>query len=244
MDCKKEVAQRVAFIRQLVSESRTNGIVFGNSGGKDSALVGILCKIACENTTGIIMPCSSKRNFTSDLEDAEKLAEQYDINSLTVDITPAKEAMISCLNKVFETGDDSSSNINPRLRMITLYAYARENNLLVAGTGNKCETFLGYFTKWGDGAYDFNPIGDLLVSEVYEMLEYLNAPRSIIDKAPSAALKEGQTDEEDIGVTYDEVEMYILGSVDDVDENSCKIIERMNKVSEHKRIMPKIYKRN
>ena len=244
MDCKKEVENRIAFIKQLLDESKTNGIVFGNSGGKDSALVGILCKMACENTTGIIMPCSSARNFTSDKDDGEILAQQYGIKTLLVDITPAKEAMSECLGSVFELGEDASSNINPRLRMITLYAYARENNLLVAGTGNRSERFMGYFTKWGDGACDFNPIGDLLVSEIYELLEYLKAPESIIKKAPSAALKEGQTDEADMGVSYDEIEKYILDGPESVNEASRKIIERMHRVSEHKRILPPIYKRN
>lgn len=244
MDCKKEVENIVAFIKDMIASSGTDGIVFGNSGGKDSALVGILCKMACDNTTGIIMPCSSKRNFTSDTMDANILAQQYKINTLNIDITPAKEAMLSCFEPVLNLGEEASSNINPRLRMATLYAYAREKNLLVAGTGNKCERFVGYFTKWGDGACDFNPIGDLLVSEIYELLRYLGAPNSIIEKAPSAALKEGQTDEGDMGVTYDEIEKYICGKENEISEDACKRIERMHRISTHKRVLAPIYKKD
>ena len=105
--------------------------------------------------------------------------------------------------------DAASANIAPRLRMITLYTIAASENRIVAGTGNRSEAYMGYFTKWGDGAYDFNPIADLTATEVFEFLRYLKAPSSIIEKAPSAGLFEGQTDEKEMGVTYKAIDKYI-----------------------------------
>ena len=117
--------------------------------------------------------------------------------------------------------------------MVTLYAIAHAENRLVAGTGNASEAYVGYFTKWGDGAHDFNPIADLSVTEIYEFLEYLNAPRSVIEKAPSAGLFEGQTDEKEMGVSYAAIDAYMAG--EPVGERERGIIERMHRASEHKR---------
>ena len=175
-DYKEEFENRVQFIRSVLADSGVEGIVYGNSGGKDSALTGILCKAACENTTGIILPCTAKRNYTQDAADARTVAEEYGIEIRTVDLTPVKEAEIRALQEVTPLNEAALSNMAPRLRMLTLYAVAAAENRLVAGTGNRSEAYVGYFTKWGDGAYDFNPIGDLTVTEVYEFLRYLNAP--------------------------------------------------------------------
>ena len=125
------------------------------------------------------------------------------------------------------------ANIAPRLRMLTLYAVAAAEGRLVAGTGNRSEGYVGYFTKWGDGAHDFNPISDLTVTEIYEFLRYLNAPKRIIEKAPSAALFDGQTDEGEMGVTYAELDAYIGGGEITADKKA--IVDRLHRVSEHKR---------
>ena len=230
---QEEWEGRIAWIRGLVDDSGAKGIVFGNSGGKDSALVGILCKAACENTVGIIMPCASKRNFGIDAEDGRALAEQFGIESRTVDLTGIREQELEVLRTVTELTPLAVSNIAPRLRMTTLYAIAAAENLLVAGTGNRSEAYMGYFTKWGDGAHDFNPISDLTVQEVFAFLEYLHAPRSIIDKAPSAGLFDGQTDEAEMGVSYRAIDAYILTGT--ADERDRAIIERFHRRSEHKR---------
>lgn len=232
-DYKAEFENRVKFIKSVLADSGAKGIVYGNSGGKDSALVGILCKAACENTVGIIMPCTSKRNYDEDATDAKEVAQQYNIETRTVDLTPVKEAEIKALAGITELNDAALSNMAPRIRMLTLYAIAASENRLVAGTGNRSEAYVGYFTKWGDGAHDFNPIADLTVSEIYEFLRYLNAPKSIIEKAPSAALFDGQTDEIEMGVTYRELDAYIAGNT--IDEKKVKIIERLHISSEHKR---------
>jgi len=232
-DYKAEFDGRVAFIRQLVERSGVSGIVFGNSGGKDCALVGILCKAACENTVGIIMPCASKRNFGMDADDGRALAEQFGIETRMVDLTQVRNVHMEELSKVTELNPMAITNIAPRLRMTTLYAIAASENRLVAGTGNRSEAYMGYFTKWGDGGSDFNPISDLTATEVFEFLEFLKAPRCIIDKAPSAGLFDGQTDEEDMGVTYKSIDNYILyGTASDKDK---AVIERYHSRSEHKR---------
>ncbi|MEE0897214.1 MAG: NAD(+) synthase, partial [Acutalibacteraceae bacterium] len=177
---KIEFENRVAFIKSVLCESGAKGIVYGNSGGKDSALVGILCKAACDNTVGIILPCTSKRNYDEDTADAKEVAARYNIEIRTVDLTPVKEAELKALDGVATLNAAALSNIAPRLRMLTLYAVAAAENRLVAGTGNKSEAYVGYFTKWGDGAHDFNPIADLTVTEIYEFLRYLDAPKCVI----------------------------------------------------------------
>ena len=232
-DYKVEFEKRVNFIKSVLSESGAKGIVYGNSGGKDSALVGILCKAACDNTVGIILPCTSKRNYDEDAADAKVVAEKYNIETRTVDLTPVKEAELKALDGVAVMNAAALANIAPRLRMLTLYAVAAAENRLVAGTGNRSEAYVGYFTKWGDGAHDFNPVADLTVTEIYEFLHYLDAPKCVIEKAPSAALFDGQTDETEMGVTYAELDSYLSGG--DIPEDKRIIVERMHKTSEHKR---------
>ena len=167
-DYAKEFENRVAFIRDLLKSSGAKGVIYGNSGGKDSALVGILCKAACDNTVGIMMPCASKRNFGEDMTDGLAVAEQFNIETRTVDLTAEKELVMQTVSAVTTLNQMATSNIAPRLRMLTLYTIGAAEGRLVAGTGNRSEAYMGYFTKWGDGAYDFNPIADLTVTEIYE----------------------------------------------------------------------------
>jgi NAD+ synthase len=238
-DYAQEYRDRVAYIKGCLERSHAAGIVFGNSGGKDSALVGILCKAACDNTVGIIMPCSSQRNFGSDMEDGKALAEQFGIETRTVDLTSVKEREMEVLAGVTTLTEAAVGNIAPRLRMTTLYAVAASENRLVVGTGNRSERYMGYFTKWGDGAYDVNPIGDLTATEIFEFLRYLKAPESIVTKAPSAGLFEGQTDEAEMGITYAAIDRYILTG--EATKEDLAILERYHSRSEHKRRPAAIY---
>jgi NAD+ synthase len=238
-DYAAEYEKRVAFIRDLVQKAGARGIVFGNSGGKDSALVGILCKAACSDTVGILMPCESKRNFGMDLDDGNEVAKQFQIETRMVDLTEQKKAAVKALSSVTTLNNAALVNINPRLRMLTVYAIAAAEGRLVAGTGNRSEAYMGYFTKWGDGAYDLNPIADLTVTEIYEFLRYLHAPKSIIEKAPSAGLFEGQTDEQEMGVTYAAIDRYLLTG--EASEQDRAIIERFHARSEHKRAGAAVY---
>ena len=232
-DYAKEFEGRVAYIRGLVESAHAKGVVFGNSGGKDSALVGILCKAACENTVGLIMPCASRRNYGADADDGRALAEAFGIETRRVDLTAARESLIDALGEAAALNDTAMINLAPRLRMTALYAVAAAEDRLVAGTGNRSEIYMGYFTKWGDGASDFDPIADLTAGEVFEFLEYLGAPRQIIDKPPSAGLFDGQTDEQEMGVSYAAIDEWILRGTGE--EKDLDVIRRFHARSEHKR---------
>ncbi len=236
----EEFESRSEFIKKIITDSHSDGIVFANSGGKDCTLVGILCKAACDNTVGIMLPCQSKRNFSEDIDDARSFTSKFGIENRLIDISELKSILVEKLSKTTELNDAALMNIAPRLRMITTYAAAAAENRLVAGTGNRSENYMGYFTKWGDGAYDFNPIADLTVTEVYEFLTYLGAPENIIKKAPSAGLFDGQTDEEQMGITYAKIDRYLLTGI--ASDEDKALIERFHSRSEHKRKMPLTYR--
>lgn len=237
---RDEYTGRVEWIRAMLRESGAEGIVYGNSGGKDSALVGILCKAACDNTVGLIMPCGSKRNYHLDMEDGLAVAAQHRIETRVADLTAVREQELSVLGGATEVSALAAANLAPRLRMMTLYAVAASENRLVAGTGNRSEAYMGYFTKWGDGAYDFNPIGDLTVTEIFGFLTYLKAPQQIIDKAPSAGLFDGQTDETEMGITYRAIDDWILHGKGT--EHDLEVMRRFHDKSEHKRRPIPVYK--
>ena len=238
-DYKNETKQRTAWIKTVLENSGAKGVVFGNSGGKDCALVGILCKIAVGNVLSVMMPCGTKANYGTDQDHAKLLATAFDIENVVVELEPCKKALWQELSLITELSPAAASNINPRLRMATLYALGQSLGYLVAGTGNKSENYTGYFTKWGDGGYDFNPIIDLTATEVFEFLRYLDAPVEIINKPPSAGLFEGQTDEAEMGVSYAAIDKFIKtgeGNPEDIEK-----IGRMHSRTEHKRQPPKIY---
>jgi len=236
---ENETKQRVEFIRSLIKSAGAKGVVYGNSGGKDSALVGILCKMACSDTVGIIMPCGSKRNYEIDKTDGLALAKQFDIAVRVVDLSNVKNELVKSVSENTKLTDLATANIAPRLRMTVLYSIAASENRLVAGTGNRSEGYMGYFTKWGDGAFDFNPIADLTVTEIYDFLRFLKAPEFIISKAPSAGLFDGQTDESEMGISYRSIDDFLLNGV--VNEKDKAVIEKFHKISEHKREMPVSY---
>lgn len=238
-DYKKECDNRIAFIQAQLQQAGAEGIVYGNSGGKDSVLVGILCKMACPNVLGVVMPCQSKRNFGEDMEHALTVAKQYEIETITVDLSDVKTVLCRQIENSASITPAASANIAPRLRMTTLYTIAQSRNSLVAGTGNRSERFMGYFTKWGDGACDFNPIADLTVTEIYEFLRYLKAPEAIITKAPSAGLFEGQTDEQEMGVTYAQIDHYLFTG--EADSAVKEKLEQVHRRTAHKLQMPQIY---
>jgi NAD+ synthase len=156
------------------------------------------------------MPCASRRNYGPDADDGRALAGQFGIETRVVDLTAVREAELKALEGAAALNDMALVNIAPRLRMTTLYAIAAAENRLVAGTGNRSEAYMGYFTKWGDGAHDFNPISDLTVTEIYEFLTWLKAPEFLLKKAPSAGLFDSQTDEEEMGISYAAIDRYLL----------------------------------
>ena len=231
-DYSYEYCRRLDYIAETVSRSGARGVVYGNSGGKDSALVGILCKAACDNTLGLIMPCGSRRNYITDAADAMTVARRYGIETRIVDLSPVRDRALDAIGCQCELNERSRINLAPRLRMMTLYAFAAAEDRLVAGTGNRSETFMGYFTKWGDGAHDFNPISDLTVTEIYEFLKWLKAPAFLLEKAPSAGLFDSQTDEEEMGVSYASIDDYLLQGR--ADKREKEIMDRSHARSLHK----------
>ena len=240
-DYEQEYQARVGFIQAMLEQSKASGIVYGNSGGKDSALVSILCKAACPNTLGLIMPCASKRNFEADMQDAIELAERYGIENRVIDLTDQRELAAANLAGVTTLTQSALVNIAPRLRMITLYAVAASENRLVAGTGNRSEMYMGYFTKYGDGGHDFNPIADLTVTEIYEFLAHLNAPMAVRTKAPSGGLFDGQTDEAEMGITYEEIDTFLLEGK--ATPENAERIRSFHQRAEHKLKMPAVYQK-
>lgn len=243
MDVKTSVEKRVEWIKNILETSGAKGIIYGNSGGKDCTLVGALCKLATDSVLGVIMPCASAQNYGSDRDDALLAGKYFDIEQIEIDLTDVKSALETALkNEISRNAASEYSlkmsgvNINPRLRMTTLYALGQARGYLVAGTGNLDESTLGYFTKWGDGAHDFNPIADLTVGEVYEHLRYLGAPASIVNKAPSAGLYPGQTDEDELGIKYSDVDKYLKG--EEISDEIRAKIERAKRASAHKLRMP------
>jgi len=163
----------------------------------------------------------------------------YRIEKRKVDLTKTAEVLKKALGEASKITASAEANIAPRLRMTALYALAATEGRLVAGTGNRSERHMGYFTKWGDGAFDFNPIADLTVTEIYKFLIHLDAPKRIINKAPSAGLFDGQTDEADMGVTYKAIDEYLQSGV--CNPEDMEKIANYHRVSAHKRNPPALY---
>lgn len=244
-DIKKETEQITKWIKNYVKGANAQGVVIGNSGGKDSATVIALAERALgkENVVTIAMPCNSKN---SDLEDAELVAKKFEVPLIKIDLSETYKTLENEISKEITTkeeGRDREAKINakPRLRMTTLYYIAQNLNYLVIGTGNKCEAVVGYTTKWGDSSSDFNPIGDFTVEEVLQIGKYLGVPDKIINKAPNDGLGK-LTDEEKLGVTYKQIAEYI--ETGKTEEKAMKIIQKKEKSSKHKRELIPVYERS
>jgi len=211
----------------LVSEIGKTGLkkaVVGLSGGLDSALVAALAARALgkENVTGILMPY--KTSSAKSVEDALKVVENTGINSLKIEIS----AVVDTFAANNMTNPDFSrkgrlGNIMARTRMMTLFDFSAANGAIVLGTGNKSEIELGYFTMFGDGASAINPIGSLYKTDIFEFARFLKLPESVITKAPSADLFEGQTDEGEIGYSYIQMDP-VIHAVSDLNMSEEEII--------------------
>lgn len=202
----KEIENR---IKKTVKKARKDGVVLGLSGGLDSAVTCKLCVNALGNNKILPLLMPSIRN--QDYHDAIKFIEVIDVPRMV--IKPLWEIdILNVLDNDFEYRQEKIAlgNLKARMRMIFLYFFANVESLLVAGTGNKSELSVGYFTKYGDGACDFLPIGDLYKTEVREIAKELQIPQDIIDKVPSAGLWEGQTDEEEIGLKYELLDRILM----------------------------------
>lgn len=200
MDCEKTVESIVEFIKEEVGKARAKGVVLGISGGIDSALVGKLCVMALgdDNVQGLFLPADKDVNSDSRL--VAKYLHIY-ANAIPIGDACQKIAMLTGAFDPVPLG-----NIKARMRMVVLYAHANKNNMLVAGTSNKSEMLTGYFTKYGDGGCDIEPIGDLYKTDVWTLAKHLALPPSIIEKVPSAELWAGQTDEKELGLSYEKLD--------------------------------------
>jgi NAD+ synthase len=243
------LAARISdWIRERVSEAGAQGVVLGMSGGLDSSVAAVLCKRAFPDTTlGLILPCNSP---LEDVVHARLVADQFGIETQEFDLSAIFTAFLTLLNgeerpggAAKRTADIAVANLKPRLRMICLYYFANTRNYLVVGTGNKSELAIGYFTKYGDGAADILPLGDVLKTEERALAEELGIPRVIIEKPPSAGLWEGQTDEGEIGMSYeilDRILTLLDSGVADVSQTGhdpalVSRVKRMTEQSVHKR---------
>lgn len=232
-DPQKITEYLTEWIKDHFKAAGTKGAVLGISGGLDSAvLAGLLSRsLGKENVIGVIMPCHSQ---PLDEEYALELATAFGIRKYKVDLTKTYDQMVSSIKKEgLDLGTLSSANIKPRLRMTTLYSIAQEKGYLVCGGGNRDEIMYGYFTKHGDSGVDLLPMSDLLKGEVRTIALYLKVPPNIIERPPTAGLWAGQTDESEMGLTYEELDNYLAtGKAEDrVKQKVDNAIAR----SEHKR---------
>lgn len=236
---KKIADGAVEWLRENVKMANASGVVVGNSGGVDSAVVLALAKKAFpESTLGVIMPCYS--NLT-DKEHALLSAQRFDIDSEIVDLSSTYDELLGNLKYVDTAPDLATANIKPRLRMAVLYYYAQTLGRLVIGTSNKSEITVGYFTKYGDGGSDLLPLGALTKLEVWELAHYLEVPDEIINKPPTAGILDDIPDEVEMGFTYDELEKYLKNKKDELDPEIIEKIDKLYRSSEHKRNLPPVF---
>ncbi len=228
------------WLRAKVDEAGASGVVIGMSGGIDSSVTAALAKRALggRKVLGLILPCDSN---PKDAETAKALAKKFGISVQESDLTYAYNDMRKTLAA---TDTKALGNIKARLRMAALYYFANVGNYLVLGTSNKSEIATGYFTKHGDAACDLSPIGGLYKTQVFELAKHLEIPKEIIEATPTAGLWEGQTDEQEIGMSYAALDAILRTAERNKDVGADrKKIERVMelvKKSVHKRQLPEV----
>jgi NAD+ synthase len=255
-----EIAGWLRFQMDQIGAAR---LVLGLSGGIDSAVVCALSTMAAgpSRVIAAIMPIHSR---PEDMRDAELVASTFEVIPRTIDLAPAHDVLIAAMPGEGDAGLEDANvdperlsmrrqlalaNVKPRLRMTSLYYLANRYNGLVVGTGNKTELAIGYFTKYGDGGVDVLPLGDLDKTAVRGLARELGVPQAVISKAPSAGLWEGQTDEAEIGLTYEQLDE-ALASVsgaerkDPIDLAARDRISALIAASEHKRRAIPIFRRD
>ena len=244
-DAKLETEKVIEFIRDYYNKNNLGGVILGISGGKDSGVVaGLFTKaLGPENVIGVTLPCHSKEE---DAIDAKLVSDYYGFELINFDITSTFDSFKDELKNLGEFDEletkNSDINLKPRLRMATLYYLAalysaiKGKTYLVAGTSNKCELFVGYFTKGGDSVHDISAIADYTVEEVIKIGEYLNVPKEVLYKTPNDGLS-NQTDEDKLGVRYSEIASYI-NDENSVNKDVGEKIKRLHKNNLHKFNIP------
>ncbi|MDI3269106.1 MAG: NAD(+) synthase [Bacillota bacterium] len=236
-------AERIQrWLIRKVEEAGARGGVLGLSGGLDSAVVGALAARAWPGRAwALVLPCHSDPQLVAAAKD---LGTALGLQVVTFDLSTVYDVFTATLarpeDRRLEAGVSRlrEANLKPRLRMAALYHVAAGRQALVLGTSNRSERFIGYFTKWGDGGADLLPIGHLLKREVRELGRFLGVPEAILKKPPSADLWPGQTDEGELGFTYDDLDAYIAGDRDGLSPEVRRMIEERHRMTAHKRSMP------
>ncbi|WP_425805298.1 NAD(+) synthase [Desulfitobacterium sp. Sab5] len=241
-ELESRIQTAVEWLREQAAKAGVKGLVVGISGGVDSAVVSGLCKRAFpENSVGVIMPSHSN---PVDREDALLIAETHGLKVVEVDLGEVHQGILERVRKGLNeqglTFEErlSQGNLKARLRMSTLYTVANALNYLVVGTDNAPESYTGYFTKYGDGGVDLLPISTLTKTEVRAWAAKLGLPDKIVNRVPTAGLWPGQTDESEMGITYDLIDRYLLG--EEIPAESVGKIEKLHRQSEHKRQLPPV----
>lgn len=232
MELKQYLDYLVNFIQESVTKAHARGVIVGISGGVDSAVVALLAKKAFPDAYETVwMPLKSSE---LDYECVKELVHDHDLNNLNVDLETTFETLTkTCADSGARLTNLALANTKARLRMATLYALGQSKNYLVLGTDNADEWYLGYFTKYGDGGVDLAPLIHLLKGEVFEAAKLLNVPAKIVERAPTASLWPDQTDEKEIGFSYNDIDNYLRGKNDD---KALKTrLEKLHMQSEHKR---------
>jgi len=226
----KQTAEKIGnFIKEKITG--LDGTVLGVSGGIDSTVVAYLAVNALgkEKVYGIIMPYVRNQNMNDGIELSKKLGISHEVIEI--------KNLVDSYGKIdYFSNKISKGNLMARVRMCLLYGKANKDNLMVLGTSNKTEIMLGYFTKYGDGGCDIEPIGDLYKTEIWGLARYLGVDKKLIDKKPTADLWDGQTDEGEIGATYQEIDAVLKGEIKE--GKIYNLIQKKIKNSEHKRKMP------
>jgi NAD+ synthase len=222
LDYKKVSKTIIRGIKKFVKDKN---VIIGISGGIDSALTATLCTIALKKNKifVLLLPYGNQQ----DIQDSLDLVNFLGIDYKIIDIKPIVDQYPNFGNKLVK------ANLMSRTRMTMLYAFANFKNALVIGTTNKSEMTIGYFTKFGDGGVDFEPIAEIYKTEVFEMAKILNIPQNIITKKPTAGLWNDQTDEDEMGLSYAQLDRFLQGeSINKIVDNKIK---KLIKNSEHKR---------
>lgn len=231
----------INWIRKEVKTAKAKGVVMGLSGGVDSSLVAVLVRKAVgrKRLLCLLLPC---RNSKIDLYDSQLIVRNFKLRHKTIDIRP----LYNYLRRILPLADKKATgNLQSRLRMLVIYYFANKLNYLVAGTSNKSELTIGYFTKYGDGGADILPIGGLLKNEVRKLAKEMTIPARIINKPPSAGLWVDQTDESETGIGYQELDDILhrleYHQPQRVSKQKFSRVKGMIKASAHKRRLAAVF---